>query len=82
MTCKCGQHFCWLCGEATGAAHTWDSISGHTCGKFKDTESDTARRNLQSYPYTISFYYYLFIYYEWSFFFYFFDIFQYICTIF
>ena len=30
------QHFCWLCGGATGLAHTYSSISGHTCGRYKD----------------------------------------------
>ena len=30
------QHFCWLCGGATGLSHTWTSITGHTCGRFKE----------------------------------------------
>eukprot|EP00727_Mastigamoeba_balamuthi_P014264 m51a1_g9460 putative mitogen-activated protein kinase kinase kinase 3-like (2820) ;mRNA; f:513979-524589 len=37
MTCPCGQYFCWLCGAATGAAHTWTSIEGHTCPKETDS---------------------------------------------
>ena len=36
MTCRCGQHFCWLCGEATGFEHTYNSISNHQCGRWKD----------------------------------------------
>ncbi|XP_026400172.1 probable E3 ubiquitin-protein ligase ARI2 isoform X1 [Papaver somniferum] len=36
MRCICGQTFCWLCGEATGFAHTWYNIDGHKCaGKEK-----------------------------------------------
>lgn len=50
VTCRCGQHFCWLCGGATGLSHTFTSITGHTCGRFKD-ESDAriegAQRNLK-----------------------------------
>jgi len=34
MTCRCGQHFCWLCGGATGFNHTWDTIEGHQCGRY------------------------------------------------
>lgn len=40
----------WLCGEATGLEHTWDSIDGHTCGRYKanhlkseDSEEDYER---------------------------------------
>uniref|UniRef100_A0A7S0R3F9 RBR-type E3 ubiquitin transferase n=1 Tax=Chlamydomonas leiostraca TaxID=1034604 RepID=A0A7S0R3F9_9CHLO len=36
VTCKCGASFCWLCGEQTGMTHTWKSIEGHTCGRYKD----------------------------------------------
>ncbi|XP_059279220.1 probable E3 ubiquitin-protein ligase ARI2 [Lycium ferocissimum] len=35
VTCMCGQPFCWLCGGATGLEHTWNSIAGHTCGRYK-----------------------------------------------
>eukprot|EP01125_Pyxidicula_operculata_P015443 TRINITY_DN523_c2_g3_i1.p1 TRINITY_DN523_c2_g3~~TRINITY_DN523_c2_g3_i1.p1 ORF type:complete len:898 (+),score=199.16 TRINITY_DN523_c2_g3_i1:179-2872(+) len=56
MTCRCGQHFCWLCGGATGVEHTWDSIAGHQCGRYvpknkdiydtggKEMEQEMARR--------------------------------------
>ncbi|KAK4352025.1 hypothetical protein RND71_027543 [Anisodus tanguticus] len=37
VQCICGQPFCWLCGEATGLEHTWNSISGHTCGRYKES---------------------------------------------
>jgi hypothetical protein len=30
------QSFCWLCGAATGRAHTWENISGHSCGRWKE----------------------------------------------
>lgn len=30
------QAFCWLCGGATGRAHTWTSIENHSCGRYKD----------------------------------------------
>ncbi|KAL6995612.1 carbonyl reductase (NADPH-dependent) ari1 [Sarracenia purpurea var. burkii] len=36
VRCVCGQYFCWLCGGATGGAHTWDSIAGHSCGLYKE----------------------------------------------
>eukprot|EP01111_Echinosteliopsis_oligospora_P007913 TRINITY_DN2326_c0_g1_i1.p1 TRINITY_DN2326_c0_g1~~TRINITY_DN2326_c0_g1_i1.p1 ORF type:complete len:717 (+),score=210.13 TRINITY_DN2326_c0_g1_i1:95-2245(+) len=51
VTCKCGQYFCWLCGAATGAAHTWDSIDGHTCGKYTEqaTNAACARQSLTRY---------------------------------
>ncbi|KAH7524041.1 hypothetical protein FEM48_Zijuj06G0076200 [Ziziphus jujuba var. spinosa] len=45
--CICGQTFCWLCGGATGSDHTWTSIAGHSCGRFKDDEKvkvDRAKR--------------------------------------
>ncbi|CAL9248362.1 unnamed protein product [Arabidopsis halleri] len=52
MTCKCGQHFCWLCGEATGASHTVQSIAGHSCGRYKDDkvrQMERAKRDLDRY---------------------------------
>ncbi|OVA05203.1 zinc finger protein [Macleaya cordata] len=38
MGCICGQTFCWLCGGATGRAHTWQNIKGHSCGHYKRGE--------------------------------------------
>lgn len=39
MTCKCGQYFCWLCGAPTGFDHDWETIKGHSCGKWKEDKS-------------------------------------------
>lgn len=36
MTCRCGQHFCWLCGDKTGVEHTFNSIANHQCGRWKE----------------------------------------------
>lgn len=36
VICFCGQPFCWLCGGATGSAHTWSNIKGHSCGRYKE----------------------------------------------
>ena len=36
VRCKCGAYMCWLCGQETGSAHTWTSISGHTCGRYRE----------------------------------------------
>lgn len=36
VTCRCGQSFCWLCGEATGRTHSWNGISGHACGRYHE----------------------------------------------
>lgn len=44
VRCICGQYFCWLCGGATGSAHTWESIAGHTCGRFKEEHIANAKR--------------------------------------
>ena len=33
--CSCGAHFCWLCGQVTGLAHSYENIAGHTCGRYK-----------------------------------------------
>ncbi|KFK33684.1 hypothetical protein AALP_AA5G046200 [Arabis alpina] len=52
VTCICKQHFCWLCGEATGSAHTWESIAGHSCNKYKDDkvrQLERAKRDLDRY---------------------------------
>lgn len=52
VTCKCGQAFCWLCGAATGSAHTWTKIEGHSCGRWKDEldkKIDEAQRNHKRY---------------------------------
>ncbi|KAF7047805.1 hypothetical protein CFC21_056673 [Triticum aestivum] len=52
VTCKCGQHLCWKCGGATGRAHDWDSIVGHSCNRFVGEEKkkvDNAKRNLHRY---------------------------------
>ncbi|XP_073021546.1 probable E3 ubiquitin-protein ligase ARI2 isoform X3 [Primulina eburnea] len=43
VRCICGQPFCWLCGGATGLAHTWTRIANHACGEYKkDLEPKTA----------------------------------------
>lgn len=50
--CVCGQPFCWLCGAATGSRHTWQSIEGHTCGRYKEEEvakTERARKDLWRY---------------------------------
>lgn len=36
VVCHCGQAFCWLCGTSTGRDHTWTSIAGHECGRYKE----------------------------------------------
>lgn len=33
----CSVLHSWLCVEATGLEHTWNSISGHTCGRYKES---------------------------------------------
>ena len=42
VMCRCGQPFCWLCGGATGVAHTWTAIAGHSCGRFRDEAAAAA----------------------------------------
>jgi len=42
VQCTCGACFCWLCGQGTGREHTWTSISGHSCGRFKDEAEASA----------------------------------------
>ncbi|KAG9150384.1 hypothetical protein Leryth_014562 [Lithospermum erythrorhizon] len=57
VTCVCGQHFCWLCGGATGLIHTWSSIEGHSCGRYKedqDKKADLARKKLFRYTHYYS----------------------------
>nr|XP_043627519.1 probable E3 ubiquitin-protein ligase ARI2 [Erigeron canadensis] len=52
VSCICGQAFCWLCGGATGRDHTWSSIAGHSCGRFKEDskkKSERAKRDLYRY---------------------------------
>ncbi|KAH7664979.1 E3 ubiquitin ligase RBR family protein [Dioscorea alata] len=52
VACICGQAFCWLCGGATGRDHTWSSIAGHSCGRFKEDiakRTERARRDLYRY---------------------------------
>ncbi|XAR61813.1 Ubiquitin--protein ligase [Bertholletia excelsa] len=52
MHCICGQYFCWLCGGATGAAHTWTGIDGHSCGRYnKDDKKklECAKKDLWRY---------------------------------
>ncbi|KAJ6799768.1 putative E3 ubiquitin-protein ligase ARI2 [Iris pallida] len=47
VACICGQAFCWLCGDATGRDHTWSSISGHSCGRFKEGQAKSSERAKQ-----------------------------------
>ncbi|XP_028807312.1 probable E3 ubiquitin-protein ligase ARI2 [Neltuma alba] len=51
VCCICGQAFCWICGGATGRDHTWSSISGHSCGRYKPQEklAELAKQNLYRY---------------------------------
>ncbi|GLJ22723.1 hypothetical protein SUGI_0428140 [Cryptomeria japonica] len=52
VSCICGQAFCWLCGSATGREHTWTTIEGHSCGRYKEErekESQKAERDLKRY---------------------------------
>ncbi|XP_041015754.1 probable E3 ubiquitin-protein ligase ARI2 isoform X1 [Juglans microcarpa x Juglans regia] len=52
VSCICGQAFCWLCGGATGRDHTWSSITGHSCGRFKvDGEKKSERAKRDHYRY-------------------------------
>jgi ariadne-1 len=42
----------WLCGGATGLAHTWTSIKNHSCNRFEKEEKrkvDDARRQVRRY---------------------------------
>ncbi|XP_015629588.1 probable E3 ubiquitin-protein ligase ARI1 [Oryza sativa Japonica Group] len=53
VRCKCGQCLCWLCGAATGLAHNWTSIDGHSCNRYDDAAEkrkvDGARRKVLRY---------------------------------
>ena len=45
------QAFCWLCGASTGRSHTWETISGHSCGRYKE-DADKKINEAQRYsPY-------------------------------
>lgn len=43
VTCRCGQSFCWHCGVATGAEHSWQSIANHSCGRFAVEAAEKAK---------------------------------------
>jgi ariadne-1 len=52
VLCRCGQCFCWLCGQATGRAHDWNTIQGHSCGAYKEEAEarvNEGQRNLKRY---------------------------------
>ncbi|XP_071935489.1 probable E3 ubiquitin-protein ligase ARI2 isoform X1 [Coffea arabica] len=52
VSCICGQAFCWLCGGGTGRDHTWSSIAGHSCGRYKEDrekKAERAKRDLYRY---------------------------------
>lgn len=49
VVCICGQPFCWLCGGATGREHTWTSIAGHSCGRYKEDEEKTREQVKKAY---------------------------------
>ncbi|KAL9296448.1 hypothetical protein ACSQ67_022344 [Phaseolus vulgaris] len=51
VSCICGQAFCWLCGGATGREHTWSSIAGHSCGRYKEQEKSAERAKRDLYRY-------------------------------
>lgn len=41
-----------MCGGATGREHTWTSIAGHSCGRFKEDQekqAERAKRDLNRY---------------------------------
>ncbi|KAK1418205.1 hypothetical protein QVD17_27348 [Tagetes erecta] len=44
VSCICGQPFCWLCGGATGREHTWSTIAGHSCGRYKEDQKKQSER--------------------------------------
>nr|GEW99088.1 probable E3 ubiquitin-protein ligase ARI2 [Tanacetum cinerariifolium] len=47
VCCTCGQAFCWLGGGATGRAHTWTSIAGHSCSRYKEDREKQSERAKQ-----------------------------------
>jgi ariadne-1 len=52
VQCRCGQCFCWLCGQATGRLHDWNSIQDHSCGAYKEEAENRVnegQRNLRRY---------------------------------
>ncbi|KAL6637465.1 hypothetical protein ACP70R_025037 [Stipagrostis hirtigluma subsp. patula] len=53
VRCQCGQYLCWLCGGPTGKEHTWTSIAGHSCNRYKEeacgNAADASRKQLQRY---------------------------------
>jgi ariadne-1 len=52
VMCHCRQCFCWLCGQATGSAHDWHNIQGHSCGAYKEEAENRVnegQRNLKRY---------------------------------
>ncbi|WVZ59857.1 hypothetical protein U9M48_009950 [Paspalum notatum var. saurae] len=53
VRCTCGQCLCWLCGGATGGDHTWTSIAGHSCNRYKEETRgkslDTSREQMLRY---------------------------------
>ncbi|KAL8141174.1 hypothetical protein V2J09_007195 [Rumex salicifolius] len=50
-TKMCPKCHNWLCGGATGKNHTWESISGHSCGRYEESEqkAKNAKHELQRY---------------------------------
>jgi ariadne-1 len=47
----------WLCGAATGKAHSWTTIDGHKCGSYKDQlkrNASDARLDLERYMHYFS----------------------------
>ena len=40
----CYQFCSWHCGEATGVTHTWNTIAGHSCGRFGEDEKNKAEK--------------------------------------